>query len=164
MPACFINVLLEKFRTCLSMSFNCEDIVSGATALSMWQVARSWNHHEPSVATPGAVGIHLLTKIWVPQVPRIWAPGRPGTSTGRVPHPSRQVAGCHWDSPSHENLGAPGASHLGTRETTHSVPRVLDGICLVQFVSDLPGPYPAYAKSSPLSTRSGPKPLNPNAK
>ncbi len=29
MPACFTNVLLEKFRTCFSLSYDCEDIVSG---------------------------------------------------------------------------------------------------------------------------------------
>ncbi len=29
MPACFTNVLLEKIRTCFSLSYDCEDIVSG---------------------------------------------------------------------------------------------------------------------------------------
>jgi hypothetical protein len=28
MPACFTNVLLDKFRTCFSLSYDCEDIVS----------------------------------------------------------------------------------------------------------------------------------------
>ena len=40
MPACFTNVLLEKIRTCFSLSYDREDIVSGTAQLALKQTQR----------------------------------------------------------------------------------------------------------------------------
>jgi hypothetical protein len=50
MPACFTNVLLEKIRTCFSLSYDCEDIVSG-TAQRLKQTQRCAGS-EPRMMAP----------------------------------------------------------------------------------------------------------------